>query len=77
MMPLRLGELALREQPPRLGGVVVGDGRLEVLAKRNRLSELAAQPAQQADLGGAVRRRAHRRLENIVYRRSVTKPRRS
>ena len=50
VMPLRLGELALCDQSPRLGGVVVRDSRLEVLAERDRLAELAPQPAQEADL---------------------------
>jgi hypothetical protein len=45
-------ELEARDEPPRLGRVVVLDGRLEVLADRVRLSELAPQPTEQAHLRG-------------------------
>ena len=40
------------EQAPHLRRVVVLDRRLEMLAQRRRLAELASQPAQQADLSG-------------------------
>ena len=49
---LGVGELHLREQPPRLLRVVVRDRRLEPLAPRRRLAQLTPQPAQ----------KAHRRL---------------
>ena len=41
-----------REQAPGLGDVVVLDGRLEVLAHRDRLPQLPAQPAEKAHLRG-------------------------
>src|SRR3954453_5327393 len=47
--PLVLGELEPLEAPPRLGGIVVRDGGLEVLARRVRLGELSSQPPEQAD----------------------------
>jgi hypothetical protein len=47
---LRVAELEAPDEAPRLGGVVVLDRGLEVLAERRRLLELAAEPAQQADL---------------------------
>ena len=50
---LGLGEVETLEQPPRLGRVVVGDRRLEVLALRRGLPELAAEPAEEAH-GGLV-----------------------
>lgn len=37
------------EHPARLGGVVVRNRRLEVLAQRRRFPKLAAEPAEQAD----------------------------
>jgi hypothetical protein len=43
---LALVERHLSEDPPRLGGVVVLDCRLEMLADRRRLSQLAAEPAE-------------------------------
>jgi hypothetical protein len=46
---LRVRERDAREQPSRLGRVVVLDGRLEMLPERKRLGELAAEPAEQAD----------------------------
>jgi hypothetical protein len=39
---LRLAELELRETAARFRGIVVRDGRLESLAQRRRLRELAA-----------------------------------
>ena len=50
--PLLVGELELRDEPPRLGRVVVLDRRLEMLAQGRRLAELASQPAEQAHLRG-------------------------
>lgn len=50
MASLRVGELEHREQPSRLGRVVVRDRGLEVLALRCRLPQLAAKPTQEADL---------------------------
>lgn len=55
MPALGLRELHLVEQAPRLGGIVVGDSRLEPLAPRRRLAQLPAQPAEEAD-GGLVHR---------------------
>src|SRR5262245_2308572 len=49
MAPLRVAEVEERDQPPRLCGVVVDDGRLEVLACRGGLAELPPQPAEQTD----------------------------
>src|SRR5262245_44184791 len=49
--PLRLREVERREEPPRLGGVVVRRRGLEVRALRGRLSELAPQPAEEAHAG--------------------------
>jgi hypothetical protein len=46
---LRLGESHLQDEPARLRGVVVLDGSLEVLAERDGLAELPAEPAEQAD----------------------------
>ena len=37
-----------REEPTRLGGIVVGNRGFEVLTLRSRLAKLPAQPAQQA-----------------------------
>ena len=51
---LRVGELEARDDPARLGRVVVLDRRLEPLAQRVRLAKLAAQPAEQADLRRAA-----------------------
>jgi len=48
-MPLRLGERRIGEQPPRLGRVVVCHGSLEVLARGQRLAQLPAEPAEEAD----------------------------
>jgi hypothetical protein len=48
--PLVVGELEAGEQPPGLVDVVVLDRGLEVLARRNRLSQLPAQPAEKAHL---------------------------
>jgi hypothetical protein len=42
---LRVREVHLREQAPRLGGIVVRDRRLEPLAPRRRLAQLPPQPA--------------------------------
>ncbi len=47
---LRVAELEPREKPPRLGDVVVLDRRLEMLARRDRLAQLAPQPAEKAHL---------------------------
>src|ERR671915_529896 len=46
---LGVGERDLREEAPRLGRVVVRDGRLEVLAERSGLPQLPAEPAKEAD----------------------------
>ncbi len=45
-------EKGICAEPARLARVVVLHGGLEVLADRRRLRELAAQPAEQAHLGG-------------------------
>ena len=50
--PLVVAELEAGEQAPGLGYVVVLDRRLEVLAHRNRLPQLPAQPAEKAHLRG-------------------------
>ena len=47
---LSLAEGEGGDEPARLGGVVVLDGRLEVLADRRRLTELTAEPAKKAYL---------------------------
>ena len=49
MPALLLGEGHLEDEPACLGGVVVLHGGLEVLAERDGLAELAAEPAEQAD----------------------------
>ena len=49
---LRVAELEPLDEAAGFCGVVVLDGGLEVLAQRRRLLQLAAQPAQQADLSG-------------------------
>jgi hypothetical protein len=46
-MALRLAELELLETTTRLRRIVVRDSSFEPLAKRRRLRELAAQPAEQ------------------------------
>ena len=46
-MALLVRELELPEAAPRLRRIVVGDRRLEPLAQRRRLTELAAEPAEQ------------------------------
>lgn len=38
-------------EPPYLGDVIVKDCRLEVLANRQRLAELAAEPAKEVNRG--------------------------
>src|SRR5205814_1224400 len=48
--PLRVAELEAGEEPSRFDDVVVLDGSLEVLAHRDRLPQLAPQPAEEADL---------------------------
>jgi len=58
LAPLALAELGAGEQAAHLGRVVVRDCCLEVLPERARLTQLAAEPAQEAH-GGGVRR--HRR----------------
>jgi nitroreductase len=47
---LRVGEVEPGQQAPRLGRIVVRHRRLEVLALRGRLPQLAAKPAQEAHL---------------------------
>jgi hypothetical protein len=42
--------LKARDEPARLGRIVVLDRRLEVLAKRCRLAQLAPQPPEKAHL---------------------------
>jgi hypothetical protein len=46
VMALGLAELELRETTPRFRRVVVRDRRLEPLAQRRRLRELATQPPE-------------------------------
>jgi MoxR-like ATPase len=48
---LGFGERDQRDEPARLGGVVVRDRGLQVLAHRRRLPELPAEPAEQAHRG--------------------------
>ena len=48
MAALRRREVELLDDAPCLGDVVVSDRRLEMLAERLGLPELATQPAQQA-----------------------------
>ncbi len=71
MPPLGLGERELPDDPPRLGRIIVFDRRLEALAKRFGLAELAPQPAEEAHLCGA-----QSQSFRTSSRRSVTKPRR-
>ena len=73
MVALVVAELEVRDDAARLGGVVVLDRRLEVLAQRVALAELAAQPAAEADLAGA----GYRLEAQTASRRSTTKPSRS
>jgi hypothetical protein len=49
---LLVGELEARDEPARLGGIVVLDRRFEMLAKRCRLAQLPPQPAEKAHLRG-------------------------
>ncbi len=49
MTALCLREVHLIEQATRLGRVVVRNSGLEVLAKRRRLTQLSAEPAEQTD----------------------------
>ena len=49
---LVVAELEAGEEAPRLGHVVVLDGRLEVLAGRDRLPQLPPQPAEKTHLRG-------------------------
>ena len=48
MPSLRVGEVEQLEEAPRLGRVVVGDGRFEVLALGRRLTKLPPQPTEEA-----------------------------
>ena len=48
MPALRVAEVVLAEEPPRLLRVVVRHCRLEVLALRRRLPQLPAEPAEEA-----------------------------
>ena len=50
--PLLIRELEPGDKASRFGGIVVLDRGLQVLAERRRLCELAAQPAEEAHLGG-------------------------
>ena len=50
MPALRVAEVVLAEEPPRLLRVVVRHCRLEVLALRRRLPQLPSQPAEEAHL---------------------------
>ena len=49
MVALRVRERDERDEPARLGRVVVLDGGLEVLPHRRRLPELPAEPPKEAD----------------------------
>ena len=49
MAALRLGERNPCDDTARLGGIVVHDGRFEMLSKRCGLSKLATEPAEKAD----------------------------
>ena len=49
MPSLRVTEGIAREQPSRLGRIVVCNRRLEPLALGRRLTQLPAKPAKQAD----------------------------
>ena len=73
MVVLVVRELEARDDPPRLGGVVILDRRFQVLAQRVGLAQLTTQPAAQADLRGA----SHRLKAHVLSRRSVTNPSRS
>jgi XdhC/CoxI family protein len=55
MAALRVRELHLLEQAPRLGRIVVRDRRFEPLAPGRRLAQLSAQPAEETD-GGLIHR---------------------
>ena len=58
MAALGVAEVGAADEAARLGRVVVRDRGLEPLAKRARLAELAAKPAQQAHGGGVGRHRS-------------------
>ena len=49
---LRVAELELGEDVPRLVGIVVRDRSLEMLPERGRLLKLPSQPAEEAYLRG-------------------------
>jgi hypothetical protein len=66
VVPLRVGELVLGEQAPRLCRVVVRDRGLEALAQRDRLTQLSSQPPEEADLRRAVGRAAQSSLANMM-----------
>ena len=58
MATLSIGERRQLDEPANLLGIVVENGRLEVLALRRRLSELSPEPAQEAHcrlIGHAIR----------------------
>ena len=71
---LRFGERHVGEQPPHLRRVVVLHRRFEMLARRRRLLELAAQPAQQADLRcrGSLRELDRQRVAVQRHRAAVS-----
>jgi len=69
---LRIGEVVATDDAACLGGIVVLDRSLEVLAQRIRLPQLPVQPAEEAHLGGA----AYRLRAQICSLRSTMKPRR-
>ena len=63
MVLLGWRELEAGDDSPRLGDVVAVDRGLEPLPQRLRLTQLAAQPAEQADLGRSLRLlQAHDRI---------------
>ena len=72
MAPLFRRERDVPQQPADLGWVVVLDRGLEMLSRGRRLLQLATEPAQQADLGGA--RHAGRRTTSVSPSSSTEPP---
>jgi len=66
MMALRVAERRQRHEPAHLGGVVVLDCRLEVLALRCRLAQLSTQPAEKAH--GCLVRHAEQAIRRSLVR---------
>lgn len=59
MVTLIVGEGEPADEPPHLADVLSEDGRLEMLANRQRLPKLAAEPAKEVNRSGTGR---HQRI---------------